>query len=360
MEEDYKCKNRIAEGSFAKIYDTTLDNYVVKKIKFDSILGIMSILELYVITFINHPNVISCNLKFIEKAHIEYMMPKASYDMTKWMKKEYSLKKFKQVCFDIVKGLYELHRKNILHGDIKPNNIVFFEEEQNVKLIDFGKSIIIRNNNKLFDKNFYAKSFRAPEIYMTDSISLKADIWALGCTLYEFKFKTHFFESDILDDNFYINRINEWEQYVNSLNFEPNWIAKKWNGDNKIFKDLLINMLNVNHNNRFSIIDVINHEFFDSVRDNINLDYDLGILNNIIIPEEIYQYALTITNNKVVIEYAYQLYLKVTDNQFTLETCIYLSWKILYNTGLKSNLTYYEYNEEIRLIKYLGYNIYIP
>ena len=145
--------------------------------------------------------------------------------------------------------------------------------------------------------------------------------------------------------------------YSSSFEFAPYWITKKWDGDNQIFKDLLLNMLGVNF--RFSIVDVINHKFFDGVRDNL-FDNFIFFDEDHSIPDDIFQHALTITDDISAISYAYKLYKSLLeDKKFTLETCIHLSWKILYNKGFRENLTYFEYNEEIRLVKDLGYNIYV-
>lgn len=38
----------------------------------------------------------------------------------------------------LVKGLYELERKGILHRDVKPENIMITKDGKSLKIVDFG------------------------------------------------------------------------------------------------------------------------------------------------------------------------------------------------------------------------------
>ena len=77
---------------------------------------------------------------------------------------------------------YLHNEKKVLHRDIKPSNI-FLDKDYNIKLGDFGLS------RKFF--NGYAKTVLGTPLYMPPEIlerkqyNEKADIWALGCSIYE-------------------------------------------------------------------------------------------------------------------------------------------------------------------------------
>ena len=89
--------------------------------------------------------------------------------------------------------LYYLHNVlNSIHRDIKIENIMF-DEEMNVRLIDFGFSQIIKNKSKDPNKNKSNKIFTtlcgsypyaAPEMLRLSPYSKPVDIWALGVVLY--------------------------------------------------------------------------------------------------------------------------------------------------------------------------------
>ena len=51
---------------------------------------------------------------------------------------EYEAKRYvRQIC----EGLQHMHENNVVHLDLKPENIIFTDESyKNIKLIDFGAS----------------------------------------------------------------------------------------------------------------------------------------------------------------------------------------------------------------------------
>ena len=52
------------------------------------------------------------------------------------------------------------------------------------KLIDFGNSVIINENDYEYDDLYY-RNYRSPEIILGYPYTTKSDIWCLGCILYE-------------------------------------------------------------------------------------------------------------------------------------------------------------------------------
>ena len=76
-----------------------------------------------------------------------------------------------------------LHSLNVVHRDIKLDNILIEEDTKMVKMIDFGFSVIVNQNRlKIFCGT---PSYMAPEIVSKIEYSgPPADIWALGVLLY--------------------------------------------------------------------------------------------------------------------------------------------------------------------------------
>jgi len=99
-----------------------------------------------------------------------------------------------------VEGLEFLHKNNVVHGDIKPSNILIDGLNQNAKLADFGLSHKLTNEN-LKPKGL-TRAYSAPEQENQESVILpKTDIYSIGLILFEsfkkgrFKRKTH--ENDL-------------------------------------------------------------------------------------------------------------------------------------------------------------------
>ncbi len=93
-----------------------------------------------------------------------------------------------QIGLQICKGLHVLHSKDIVHRDIKPDNI-FIDRNGKVKIMDLGIIQVdglqpITGEGLAFSAPG-TPSYMAPEVFRGDRTSVQSDIYALGVTLYE-------------------------------------------------------------------------------------------------------------------------------------------------------------------------------
>ncbi|CAK9201065.1 unnamed protein product [Sphagnum troendelagicum] len=85
---------------------------------------------------------------------------------------------------DVVAGLIYLHGLNIVHGDIKPENLLI-SGDGCIKICDFGVSRACEGGNDELRRSPGTPVYTAPECCLGLTYHGKpADVWALGCTLY--------------------------------------------------------------------------------------------------------------------------------------------------------------------------------
>ncbi|KAH0786472.1 CMGC family protein kinase [Histomonas meleagridis] len=87
------------------------------------------------------------------------------------------------VARNLITVLIALKRCEIIHCDIKPENVVLADGfSAQVKLIDYGSSQFSSLSNHFYIQSRY---YRAPEVILELSYSYPIDTWSFGCLLFE-------------------------------------------------------------------------------------------------------------------------------------------------------------------------------
>lgn len=193
---------------------------------------------------INYSN--TCNILIINKLKRkfdEYM------GYTEKILSNKSHQKIKKIIKQLLDAVKYLHKNNIIHNDIKPENIRLLNNG-NIKLYDYTLSHKINYKEK---KISGTSNFIAPEKYLNYDNNItyyneKVDIWSLGCVFYScveskliHNYKSH--------DYFKFWKNNPNFNIINKLN------KKLWDKQSiKILKSMLI----INPNQRLSANDILN------------------------------------------------------------------------------------------------------
>lgn len=104
---------------------------------------------------------------------------------------------------DVADGLAHVHRHNVVHGDVKPANVIIDEEGQ-ARLVDFGLSFREAAQRRASEFCAGTPAYMAPEA--TDGKHRngdgRSDLWSLGVILYEYLTQRLPFDGVVREDMF--------------------------------------------------------------------------------------------------------------------------------------------------------------
>jgi len=96
---------------------------------------------------------------------------------------DFSVKDYVKFAMQICDGLYYLHKNNIIHRDIKPDNILLYSINL-VKIADFGIARLFEKGTDI-STQVGSPPYAAPEqMSKPDKITPRSDIYSLGKTIY--------------------------------------------------------------------------------------------------------------------------------------------------------------------------------
>ncbi|CAD8151314.1 unnamed protein product [Paramecium pentaurelia] len=155
-----------------------------------------------------------------------------------------------QIYFQqIFAGLQYLHSIGINHKNLKPENILFqSQQNQLIKLVDYSNSRVKSNDDDLIEINYLA-----PEVIQKQQYTQASDIWSCGVLLYEIWTRSLPFQGDNLK-----------EKKENILKCK---IIKdeSWNKIPPDAQKLINLMLNVNPSKRISAAECLKHDYFKNI-----------------------------------------------------------------------------------------------
>ena len=243
--------NKIGDGGFGVVYKVqeklTNTIYALKILKIDENNTFKKINNEIINHKIcnDHVNIIHLHNHFDDLKNSYLLLEYFGIDLFSFkfkdIKKEIKLNWFKQ----LTEAINYIHNMNIIHFDIKLENVLLNHETNKIKLIDFGLSV--RNNDLKNIKEIKnvivgTTDYLAPELLKKPTIITYAiDCWALGIFLYELiTFKSPFKgkNSQITKSNI-LNYI--WD---NSILEEP-------------LKSIIQNLLNVDFKTRLNTGDLL-------------------------------------------------------------------------------------------------------
>ncbi|XP_030829270.1 serine/threonine-protein kinase Nek4 isoform X2 [Strongylocentrotus purpuratus] len=94
----------------------------------------------------------------------------------------------------IAMALQYMHERNILHRDLKTQNI-FLTKSKIIKVGDLGIARVLEGNNDMATTLIGTPYYMSPELFSNRPYNHKSDVWALGCCVYEMTTLKHAFNA---------------------------------------------------------------------------------------------------------------------------------------------------------------------
>jgi len=208
MDEDYYVESSIiGEGSYGIVYRGNIVNdreikgeVAIKRPRIDRTANFTTCLkEIDIMSSLSdHPHMtklisIDVDEKSNEHDPVKMIMPLAECSLDTYIKDyEYEDDNIISIIVQITLGVKYMHDHNIIHRDLRPNNILVYntEDKLTVTISDFGMSI--RDCGERHTPNTSVLCYKAPEL-CGGNYDCGVDIWSLGCICYELCKKQHIF-----------------------------------------------------------------------------------------------------------------------------------------------------------------------
>ena len=189
------CLAQLGKGSFGEVYlvqkINTKEKFAMKVLRKERIMGQnllkYAIAERNVLSLSNHPFIVKLNFAFQTSTKLFLILEYCpNGDLAKHLlfEKRFSEERAKFYICEILLALENLHQRDIIFRDLKPDNVVL-DEEGHCKLTDFGLSKEGVNENQSASSFCGSIAYLAPEMLKKQGHGKAVDWYLLGVLLYE-------------------------------------------------------------------------------------------------------------------------------------------------------------------------------
>ncbi|CAD8176261.1 unnamed protein product [Paramecium pentaurelia] len=294
--EVFKCQNQNGEFVAIKVVDiSSIDSHLVDYFKNEQ--GLLSIND--------NQNVIKLYEYQESDQTLFFVLEYCQMDVSQMMKKYYNNRIPENIVIIILKnimnGLQNLHKNNIIHRDLKLDNIGVVIKEENLiklaskqenkydsifkqasyKLLDLGFAKQVTNQTKTLVGTFY---YMAPEVIDGRFYSFQADIYSLGVCLYQMITGEHPYKGN-----------NQKTQYEKIKRQEANYQVI----ENQLLRNIIQQMLQFDVEKRFKFQELYQSQLIKNLQETqpsileisltMNTQFYLINESNIIYKEDIQQ-----------------------------------------------------------------------
>jgi serine/threonine protein kinase/tetratricopeptide (TPR) repeat protein len=194
---DTNRENFLGQGGMGAVYigrDTRTDEKVaIKLLKQEFLARDPEMVERFIregdaLRKLNHPNIVKM-LGAHEQDGVNYLImeyvPGGSLRDVLLKKHRLSVQQALYIALDLADALTRAHRLDILHRDIKPDNVLI-ADDGTPRLTDFGMARLGRSSHLTQDGAVVGTlAYMAPELFQGGDADERTDIWSFGVLMFE-------------------------------------------------------------------------------------------------------------------------------------------------------------------------------
>ena len=262
----YKIIKRLGDGSYGTVY-SVVNNQTgmsaamkkIEKVKENEIDDLEIKNEIDILKKLDHPNIVKI-YEFYDTLTDFFIVTEYCKrgELYGYIKNYYSENQLAVLFYQVFSGLSYLHERHILHRDLKLENIMISDIEEDIKtkenyfwikIIDFGTAKIFKKNKN--EKAVVGSSYYiAPEV-LKQKYNEKCDTWSVGVILYMLIVGRAPFDGKNDDEIIESIKIGVYN------NKHPKLLSRS-----KEVQNLVSCLLERKINKRLSALDALNHPFF--------------------------------------------------------------------------------------------------
>ena len=131
----------------------------------------------------------------------------------------------RHVLRQLLESLHGLTTMNIIHCDVKTENILLIPNTSDIKLIDFGSACFEKSTLYTY---IQSRHYRAPEIILGLPYTCAIDMWSFGCVIAELMLGIPIFPGE--------NEYNQLKKIITIIGMPPKHMLDKGKKTDRFFK----------------------------------------------------------------------------------------------------------------------------
>ncbi|CAD5116204.1 DgyrCDS5120 [Dimorphilus gyrociliatus] len=292
--QKYEKLEKIGEGTYGTVFKAknreTLEIVALKRVRLDDDdEGVPSsaLREICLLKELKHRNIVKLHDVVHTEKKLTLVFEYCDQDLKKFFDScngQIDTGLVQSLMYQLLRGLAFCHNKNVLHRDLKPQNLLLNRNAE-LKLADFGLARSFGIPVRCYSAEVVTLWYRAPDVLFGANLySTSIDMWSAGCIFAEIANAGRpLFPGNDTDDQ--LKRIfkilgtpteETWPGVTQLPNYKPfpiYHVNTAWQQIvprlNNKGRDLLLNLLICNPTERMCADDALQHSYFNDLNPNM-------------------------------------------------------------------------------------------